>query len=290
MKTKGRRGPAYLTWRMGGLLVVSAAVLSGCVTTGNQDQVRNTIYQTYSLVRKLDTELSGTVSQLSVTSADLGARVDTSEQNLRQLQGMAEENQRKLQSIAQQLDTLQRNISRSLGSGAVPSAAPPTAEPGAASTQSGAAPGVTSTALPEAATASNTGSESATQLYNQAQRSFINQDWENARAQYEEYLSRFPETDLAENAQYWLALSYAKLAASRQDLGLYQQSVQSFEKLRSAYPSSSKVPTSLYDQAEVHLQLQQTDRAMALLRQIIDEYPMAPTAVRAKSKLQELGG
>jgi len=283
MKTNTGLGTSSL--RAAAALLAATALLTGCATTSNRDQMQNTIYQTYSLVRKLDTELSSTVSELGVSSADLSARVDSSEQNLRELQGMAEENQRKLQGIQQQLETLQRNLSRQLGSGAAAAPSAGTASPGAL--EASAADGASA---PAAASAGDVSSESAAQLYNQAQRSFINQDWESARAQYEEYLSRFPQTDLAENAQYWLALSYAKLAESRQDLGLYQQSVQSFEQLRSAYPSSSKVPTSLYDQAEVHLQLQQRDRAIALLRQIVDEYPMAPTAVRAKSKLQELGG
>jgi len=285
MRRKTHMGLGTSSLRAGAALLAATVLLTGCATTSNQDQVQNTIYQTYSLVRKLDTELSSTVSELGVSSADLSARVDSSEQNLRELQGMAEENQRKLQSIQQQLETLQRNLSRELGSGAAAAPSAGTASPGAL--EGGTAADGASGAAPAAG---DVGSESAAQLYNQAQRSFINQDWESARAQYEEYLQRFPQTDLAENAQYWLALSYAKLAESRQDLGLYQQSVQGFEQLRSAYPSSSKVPTSLYDQAEVHLQLQQRDRAIALLRQIVDEYPMAPTAVRAKSKLQELGG
>ena len=286
MRRKTHMGLGTSSLRAGAALLAATVLLTGCATTSNQDQVQNTIYQTYSLVRKLDTELSSTVSELGVSSADLSARVDSSEQNLRALQGMAEENQRKLQSIQQQLETLQRNLSRQLGSGAAAAPSAGAVSPGALEGGS-AADGASASAAPAAG---DVGSESAAQLYNQAQRSFINQDWESARAQYEEYLQRFPQTDLAENAQYWLALSYAKLAESRQDLGLYQQSVQGFEQLRSAYPSSSKVPTSLYDQAEVHLQLQQRDRAIALLRQIIDEYPMAPTAVRAKSKLQELGG
>mgnify|MGYP000602844450 CR=1 FL=1 len=285
MRMKTNTGLGTSSLRAAAALLAATALLTGCATTSNRDQMQNTIYQTYSLVRKLDTELSSTVSELGVSSADLSARVDSSEQNLRELQGMAEENQRKLQGIQQQLETLQRNLSRQLGSGAAAAPSAGTASPGAL--EASAADGASA---PAAASAGDVSSESAAQLYNQAQRSFINQDWESARAQYEEYLSRFPQTDLAENAQYWLALSYAKLAEIRQDLGLYQQSVQSFEQLRSAYPSSSKVPTSLYDQAEVHLQLQQRDRAIALLRQIVDEYPMAPTAVRAKSKLQELGG
>lgn len=281
MRRKTHMGLGTSSLRAGSALLAATVLLAGCATTSSQEQMQNTIYQTYSLVRKLDTELSKTVSELGVSSADLSARVDSSEQDLRALQGMAEENQRKLQSIQQQLETLQRNLSRPLGSGA---AADPSLDgAGDGSAADGAS-------APAAAAGGDVSSESAAQLYNQAQRSFINQDWESARAQYEEYLQRFPQTDLAENAQYWLALSYAKLAESRQDLGLYQQAVRGFEQLRSAYPSSSKVPTSLYDQAEVHLQLQQRDRAIALLRQIVDEYPMAPTAVRAKSKLQELGG
>ncbi|HEO71640.1 MAG TPA: hypothetical protein ENN80_10285, partial [Candidatus Hydrogenedentes bacterium] len=83
-----------------------AVVMSGCSTTGGGSQLENTVYDTHRRMVKLDTGLEGSVTKLNETTAELIARVNQSDQQVRTLQGIAEENQVKIDRLQQTLDNL----------------------------------------------------------------------------------------------------------------------------------------------------------------------------------------
>ncbi|HPX41414.1 MAG TPA: tetratricopeptide repeat protein, partial [Candidatus Hydrogenedentes bacterium] len=74
------------------------------------------------------------------------------------------------------------------------------------------------------------------------------------------------------------------------NLGRYDECVSEFEKLRAQHPESPKVPYGMFNQAAAHLKLGQQDRALALLEDLVENYPMTPAAARARSKLEEVKG
>lgn len=112
---------------------------------------------------------------------------------------------------------------------------------------------------------------------------------------FREFLRRFPEFDLAGNAQYWIGEAYFSLArgyaAQGQDdkvTPTLEQAVQEFRKVIVNYPRGEKVPTALYKEALALLELQQPSFAEARLQYLLDHFPQAEEAPLARERLAAL--
>lgn len=122
-------------------------------------------------------------------------------------------------------------------------------------------------------------------VYQQAQRSYANDDFATALREFDNYLARFPNEDpsLSANALFWKAKCLMSLER-------YAESVQAFESLRGAYPTSTKVPFAMHNQAVAHSRLGQTAQAERLMEAVIDQYPISPAADQARADLRKLRG
>jgi tol-pal system protein YbgF len=120
-------------------------------------------------------------------------------------------------------------------------------------------------------------------LYQQAQRSYANDDFAGALGQFDTYLSQYPSNDLSANAQFWKAKCLFNLSR-------YQESVQAFEGLRSNFSTSTKVPFAMHNQAVAHSRLGQNKEAERLMEAVIDQYPVSPAADQARADLLKLRG
>ncbi|OQC08858.1 MAG: tol-pal system protein YbgF [Candidatus Hydrogenedentes bacterium ADurb.Bin101] len=120
-------------------------------------------------------------------------------------------------------------------------------------------------------------------LYQQAQRSFANDDFSSALTQFDAFLSGNPDSDLSANAQFWKGKCQFNLSQ-------YDDSVKSFESLRGKFPSSTKVPFAMHNQAVAHSRLGQTNEAIRLMEAVIEQYPASPAADQARADLRKLRG
>ena len=77
-------------------MLVLVLVAGGCATTTGGSQLENTVYATHQTVRKLDRNLSASVSKLNETAVDLAVRIDETDRQSQGLQSLVEENQVKL--------------------------------------------------------------------------------------------------------------------------------------------------------------------------------------------------
>lgn len=280
-------------------------VLAGCAGVGTGGQFQNTVYDTHRRVANLDTTLGSSVNRLSQTSAELLARVETSDQEMKRLQGLTEENQVKLMQIEKKLDSLRDAVYRSMGMSRPPGTgiSEVTVDPSSVTIEqpgnpspSGAASAVapTSQAAPLEDLAQATPAPATTMLppsagsadadFQQAQRSFAKQDaagYTTALAEFEAFVQRYPDSPHIGDAQFWKARSL-------QGLDRHDEAIAAFERFRAANSSHAKVPYSLHNQAISHARLGQNDRAMALFEQVIREYPMSPAADQAKTDLKKL--
>jgi len=285
------------------LLVLAA----GCETTGGSNQLQATVYDTHKRIVKLDNSLEGSVTKLNETTAELIARVNDSDQETRRLRSMVEENQVKLDTIARELRELKASAYGQWGltvpSGMAPMTSvegevgnieivppvppvtvPRTTPPAAAPAPAAAPPTPTpAPAAPAPAPPAAVVYGDPQVHYQQAQKSYSSSDYAKALQQFDEFLQRYPQSDLTANAQFWKAKCYL-------EQGQYQEAIQEFEKVRANYPTSSKVPFAMHNQAVAHSRLGQTDRAIRLMEEVVDQYPVSPAADQAKSDLQKLKG
>jgi tol-pal system protein YbgF len=105
--------------------------------------------------------------------------------------------------------------------------------------------------------------------------------YDMAATAFSQYLVTFPESELADNAQYWLAESY--YAANE-----FEQALESFQAVISGYPQSRKVPDALLKIGYCNYSLKRWDEARITLTKVQDDYPETTAARLAGQYLKRM--
>ncbi len=109
------------------------------------------------------------------------------------------------------------------------------------------------------------------------------QRYEPAAMAFRQFLVRYPDSDLADNAQYWLAESYYVT-------GQFEDALAAFKVVVDDYPRSRKVPDALLKMGYCNYELERWDAARAALDQVRADYPETTAARLASQRLQRMDG
>ncbi|HET8697285.1 MAG TPA: tol-pal system protein YbgF [Gammaproteobacteria bacterium] len=107
--------------------------------------------------------------------------------------------------------------------------------------------------------------------------------YEEAGKAFTEFLGAFPQSPLADNAQYWLAETHYVR-------GQYQTALPEFQKVIDAYPQSSKMPDALLKIGYCQDELGNKAEARTTLQQVTRKYPDTTAARLATQRLDRLQG
>ena len=118
-------------------------------------------------------------------------------------------------------------------------------------------------------------------LYRDAYETFYKGDMEGARTKFEAFLKQYPNTELSDNAQYWIGETYYV----KKD---YEKAILEYEKAIAKYPEGDKIPAALYKQSLAFLELGDKTNATNLLKRLIEKYPSSDQAQLAKKKLETI--
>ncbi len=105
--------------------------------------------------------------------------------------------------------------------------------------------------------------------------------YDMAATAFKQFLVAFPGSELADNAQYWLAESYY---ASNQ----FEQALRDFEVVINDYPRSRKVPDALLKMGYCNYSLKRWAAARVTLTRVQAEYPETTAARLAGQYLQRM--
>ncbi len=274
------------------LLVLCAAIASGCADAMSGGAVRDDLAQIRQDLNALtlavhrsrgDAEtVLGQIERRSREQsteaqrqlAALQARTEALSSDLGRLSGRLDELQGRLESLSRQLSTSR------------PAPSPGAPRPGATPAPAG----------PRSPTAGPPPAD----LYQAAYTDFSKGNYTLAITGFQEFLRRAPDSDLADNAQYWIAESRLSLAHAYSNRGEaekarkeIEQAVQEFRKVIVNYPRGDKAPTALYKEALALLELKQQSLALARLQYILDNFPQSEEAPLARERLaaiKEAGG
>jgi len=97
----------------------------------------------------------------------------------------------------------------------------------------------------------------------------------------QDFLARYPGSQYAGNAQYWLG-------ESNYVMKRYPEAVAEFDKVVKLYPDSGKVPDAMLKLGFSQFELGQQEQASATLRSIIEQYPKSTAAQLAQTRLQRM--
>lgn len=107
------------------------------------------------------------------------------------------------------------------------------------------------------------------------------QRYEPAALAFEQFLVAYPESELADNAQYWLAESHY---VTQQ----FDEALSAFEVVMTDYPRSRKVPDALLKVGYCNYELKRWDLARQSLRRVQSEYPETTAARLAGQRLKRM--
>ena len=123
--------------------------------------------------------------------------------------------------------------------------------------------------------------EAEKQMYDTAFQALKELRYADAAEEFSAFLTRYPQSDLADNAQYWLGESYY---VTRN----YEIALEAFQNLMNNYPQSLKVPDSLLKVGYTHYELKQWELARAALTQVQEQYPNTTVARLAENRLRSM--
>ena len=271
------------------LILAVATGLAGCFGGGGGNQFQNTVYDTYRRVANLDKNLQTSVTQLNETTAALLTRVDESDQQLRNVQGVLEENQAKLASLEKKLDSLTNIIYREQGRTLLPPAPaagmPPVGPPsevgvGGTYGPAVAAPGVAPSTPPGVTPAPATSPAAPATVPGPASQPQEQPPLEPVAVGPQAPATPTttpPSTGSADTDYLAAQKSYA-----RQD---YQAALDQFGAFLQKYPLSMQAQNAQFWRAKSFQALERYEEAIAEYNRLRDSYPTGPGDNPANSKV-----
>ncbi len=118
-------------------------------------------------------------------------------------------------------------------------------------------------------------------LYNASKDSFDQGQFEEAMDGFKSFLDRYPNSELADNAQYWVGKCYMGLKK-------YDRAIAAGEDVKNKYPKGNKVPDAMLMQAMAFLEKGDETGARILLKRVIRAFPESDQAKIAEQRLEAL--
>ncbi|UCD81413.1 MAG: tol-pal system protein YbgF [Desulfobacterales bacterium] len=119
------------------------------------------------------------------------------------------------------------------------------------------------------------------EIYRQAKQAFDQGDSDTARNQFRELIERYPKSERADNAQFWIGEIYYREK-------WYEKAILEYQKVIENYPKGNKVPASLLKQGFAFLNLGDKANSRIILQELIKKYPQTNEAKIAADKLKDL--
>lgn len=219
--------------------------------------MRNLIEQSTDNTNKVAAAVNALNQELQKQHGDTGSRIDQVSAQIQALNDSVDEVKSRMAKVSKQMDDLaaaQQNLQ-----------APPAGQPGAP----GAVQPQPAAPPPDV-------------LYNNALRDYNAGKYDLATQEFSDYLKYYATTDLAGNAQFYLAdMEYKG--------GNYEAAVRDFDKVIEQYPGGNKTATAQLRKGLALLELGNRDAGVRELRSVIARYPNSIESNQARDRLRRLG-
>jgi tol-pal system protein YbgF len=201
----------------------------------------------------------------------LGSRMDQVSGEMRSMQqGLAD-----LTAMVSRMQTQLTDLNNAVKVIQTPPAPPPAANPlGGGGFSGGSGSG--------SAAISETPPISATDLYNNAMRDSQGGKLDLAVQEFSDYLKWYGNTDLAPNAQYYIASIHAR----QQD---YANAVKEYDLVLEKYPDNNKTADALFGKGTALVKMGRRTDGAREFQELTKRFPGNPLATQACTQIQNLG-
>jgi tol-pal system protein YbgF len=224
--------------------------------------MRNLVEQSTDNTNKVAAAVNALNQELLKQHGDTGSRIDQVSAQIQALNDSVDEVKGRMAKVSKQMDDFaaaQQNIQAQ--------------QPGLQPAQPGAPPagGPPQPAAPPPDV-----------LYNNALRDYNAGKYDLAAQEFGDYMKFYATTDLAGNAQFYLADMEYKA-------GKYEEAVRDFDKVIEQYPGGNKTATAQLRKGLALLELGNRDGGVRELRSVVARFPNSIEANQARDRLRRLG-
>lgn len=226
---------------------------------GQVDSLRSEMHKLRTLVARAEQQAQHSKEQSLKISADLDARLEIFQRQMQIFDDRIDDLNNRVANMPSKLRlAADKNATPATDANEVPADAPLRTEP----------------------TIDKSALEEINKLYDTSYQDLTQGKFELARQGFVEFLRRYPESALADNAQYWIGESFY----SQRE---YARAAAEFGEVAEKYPAGDKVPASMLKRAYALLSISRRTEARALLEKLIKLYPNTNEAELAKARLKE---
>lgn len=265
------------------LALLAPALISGCVSSGS-NQMETVVKDMHDRVTSLDRDLDGSITELNEKTAALIARVNENERQVRLLHSMMEENQHKIDNLLRMLYELKVTLYRHWGLDPGPAVETPPRASGIRiepPSRPAASPEKESRVVVEPPRESPPPASGDAEAYAEAKKQYDAEAFGDAEKAFAAFLDEFPVSEHRHKAVFWLG----KCRLEQSD---YTGAIRAFETLRRDYPDSSYMAYALHNQAVAHFRRGEKDTAVALMEEVVANYPTSTAADHARRDLKQI--
>jgi tol-pal system protein YbgF len=259
-------------------LVLSAAclawALSGCASTPpDEDPVQIKLKEMDTRLERIERVMANqSLLDVSNQLEALRSDVRAMHNDVDQLSNALESGRKQQRDLYADLDQRLKNLEARGSAASAPGAAPGTAP------AAGAAAGAPAAA---AAGASSADSGEDKPAYQAAFNLLKDGQYDRAIVAFQKFLAAYPDSSLADNAQYWLGEAYYVNKA-------YPEAEAAFQRVIDKYPQSRKLADALLKIGFCRYELKQWQSAREVLGQVVARFTDTPAARLAQQRLDKM--
>jgi len=123
--------------------------------------------------------------------------------------------------------------------------------------------------------------DSAQGEYKKAYEAYMKRRHAEALSLFKDFLKRYPDHQLADNAQYWIGETHY-------DMGDYASAILTFKDVVTRYADHAKAPDALLKIGYAYIALDDASNARMFLKRVVNNYPLSTAESKARAKLKEL--
>lgn len=233
----------------------------------NMGVMKNLIEQSADSVNKMNTAVSDLQQKMQGQAADTNGRMEQISGQIQSLHDTVDELKSRLAKVSKQLDDMQQGGQNLAAGQPGMTAAAGSPNPGAPSAESN--PGASQ-------------AQPADVLYNNALRDYNSGKYDLSSQEFNDYIKYYSNTDLAGNAQFYLAdIEYRQ--------GNFEAAVRDYDKVLEQYPGGNKAAAAQLKKGYALLELGQREAGVRELNSLIARYPRSIEASQARDRLRRLG-
>ena len=104
--------------------------------------------------------------------------------------------------------------------------------------------------------------------------------YEEAIADFKNFLKSYPESDLADNAHFWIGECFMALKE-------YEEAILAYQRVINGYPKGNKVPSAMLHQGFAFEKINDMTTANLVFKKLVKNFPKTREAESAKKRLRK---